>query len=167
MAVFLCRHALLTCRHANTSCDCVETGTNLVYNMDRLEFPPLVIGLLSLYLLLIFLSYRIVCSTKTVHLKENGQAIRSNLCYFLSLLDHYIKSYSCFSVEHHLFALKCHPLSEPLEHTKNSNLQNSINILSCDFFPWNHHNKANICEPSDQQNSIILSYISYGILLMP
>ncbi len=98
-----------------------------------LEYPSLVIGLLTLYPSLNFLSCRIVGTTKMVHMKENGQAIRSNLRYFLSLLDHNVKSYSCFSVEHHIFALKCHPLSEPLEHTKNSNRQNLVIMQGWDF----------------------------------
>jgi hypothetical protein len=47
---------------------------------------------------------------KMVHTTENGQAMSSILRYFLSLVDHYIKSYSfCSSVEHHVFVLKWPP----------------------------------------------------------
>ncbi len=106
----------------------------------------------SFLLFVEFLWCRIDHAKKMVHMKENGLAIRINLRYFLSLSDHYIKSYSCFGVEHHVFALKCHPLSEPLEHAKNSNCQNSVNIQSWDFiyFSWKRHNKADILAPSDQ-----------------
>jgi hypothetical protein len=56
--------------------------------------------------LLNFLSRKIVCAAKMVHMKENGQTIRINLRYFLSLSDQYVKSYSCFSVDLHVICLK-------------------------------------------------------------
>ncbi len=81
-----------------------------------------------------FFELQYCLSHKMVHIKEIGQAIRSNVYYFLSLSGHYIKSCSCFSVEHHVFALKWPPTIRATGAHKKIKSPEIGNIRSWDFF---------------------------------
>jgi hypothetical protein len=66
---------------------------------------------------------------------------------FFSLSDHYIKSESCFSVEHHVLALKRPPTiraTKAHQKFKSPELGKYMEWRFILNFSWNRRNKANI-----------------------
>jgi hypothetical protein len=102
-------------------------------------------------------------------MKQNGQAVRSNLHYFLSLSDHYIKIYTCFGVEHHVFALQWPPIIRATGARKKIKLPvlGKYTELRIFIFPGTAATRPTFWHPKTNQIPKHHLYMSYGISLMP